>query len=79
MADAAKSGKKSQKRGDEPTNGGKHGALPPVRQSGRITVSFTPRSFTTPMRESKVDEEEAVSFLREFPSAEFHRLWAEVS
>ncbi|XP_065191459.1 dynein axonemal assembly factor 4-like [Sycon ciliatum] len=55
----AKSGKKSQKRGDEPTNGGKHGALPPVRQSGRITVSFTPRSFTTPMRESKVDEEEA--------------------
>lgn len=33
-------------------------SIPPPRHSGKIQISFTPRAFTTPSRESKVELEE---------------------
>ena len=37
--------------------------IPAIRKSATISVTFTPRVFATPMRESKVDEEEEVKLI----------------
>jgi hypothetical protein len=38
----------------------------PVREAGKISISFTPRVFPTPTRESLADQENTVNIERSF-------------